>query len=170
RGISGSETQLALKESKRWHLLSLQTILSYIDVASRATKIHYMPSRSVNSTGTVFQNCNLVLRKPHTSSAYNVILANGRSGPGQNTGFAIQNCKITTATDFSPVKHSYNSYLGRPWKENSRSVVMQTTTDEAIAPRGWVEWPGAGCSILRTLYFAEYCNVRPGAATANRVQ
>ncbi|CAK9143268.1 unnamed protein product [Ilex paraguariensis] len=122
------------------------------------------------NAAAVFQNCNLVLRKPHTSSAYNVILANGRSGPGQNTGFSIQNCKITTATDFSPVKHSYNSYLGRPWKEYSRSVVMQSTIDEAIAPRGWVEWPGSGSSILGTLYFAEYSNVGVGAATAKRVQ
>jgi len=97
------------------------------------------------NAAAVFQSCNLVLRRP--GRGYNVILASGRSDPGQNTGFSIHKCKITVSSDFSPVKHSYNSYLGRPWKE-----------------------PGAGSSTLKTLYFAEYSNEGPGAGLHKRVQ
>lgn len=99
-----------------------------------------------------------------------MILANGRSDPGQNTGFSVHKCVITAGSDFSPVKHSYDSFLGRPWKEYSRSVVMESTIDDAVAARGWIEWPGYGSSVLRTLYFAEYANEGPGAGTAKRVQ
>ncbi|KAF3439748.1 hypothetical protein FNV43_RR18026 [Rhamnella rubrinervis] len=120
------------------------------------------------NAAAVFQNCFLGLRRPRGDS-YNVILANGRSDPGQNTGFSLQNCRITVSSDFSPVKHSYSSYLGRPWKEYSRSVVMESTIDDAIAPRGWIEWPGNGKSSLETLYFAEYANMGPGAGTSKRV-
>ncbi|KAF8393699.1 hypothetical protein HHK36_021946 [Tetracentron sinense] len=115
----------------------------------------------------VFQNCYLVLRRPK-GKAYNVILAQGRSDSGQNTGFSIQDCKITVSSDFSPLKNSYKSYLGRPWKEYSRSVIMESTIDDAISPRGWIEWPGS--SKVDKLYFAEYFNGGPGAATSKRVQ
>ncbi|GKU99999.1 hypothetical protein SLEP1_g12764 [Rubroshorea leprosula] len=121
------------------------------------------------NAAAVFQNCYLALRNPRKGSSYSVILANGRSNPGQNTGFSVQNCRITASSDFSPVKHQFNSYLGRPWKQYSRSVVMQSTIDDVISSRGWVEWPGAGSSVTKTLYFAEFANTGPGAGTSNRV-
>ncbi|KAK1549715.1 hypothetical protein Q3G72_006639 [Acer saccharum] len=119
------------------------------------------------NAAAVFQNCYLAIRRHH-GSGYNAILANGRSDPGQSTGFSVQKCRITAASDFSPVKHNYETYLGRPWKQYSRSVVMQSTIDDFVASRGWVEWPGAG-SYGKTLYFAEYSNVGPGAGTSKRV-
>lgn len=118
----------------------------------------------------IFQNCQLVLRRPRSHGAYNVILANGRSDPGQNTGFSIQNCRITEGSDFSPVRHSFNSYLGRAWKLYSRSIIMQSTIGEAISSRGWIEWPGTSSSSLRTLYFGEYGNIGAGAGTGMRVK
>ncbi|XVE97816.1 hypothetical protein REPUB_Repub03eG0051600 [Reevesia pubescens] len=118
------------------------------------------------NAAAVFQSCTLALRRPH--GGYNVILANGRSDPGQNTGFSIQNCRIVPSSDFSPVKHSFNSYLGRPWKQYSRAVVMESTIDDAIASRGWIEWPGAG-AYSKSLYFGEYANGGPGAGTSGRV-
>lgn len=45
---------------------------------------------------------------------------------------------------------------------------MQSNIDSVIAPRGWVEWPGAG--NLRTLYFAEFANMGLGAGVEQRVQ
>lgn len=119
------------------------------------------------NAAAVFQNCYLVLRRPKGS--YNAITANGRTDPGQNTGFSLQNCKIAAGSDYAPVKHKYNSYLGRPWKQYSRAVVMQSSIDDSISSSGWVEWPGAG-GYANTLYFAEYANVGPGAATSNRVK
>ncbi|KAL1364024.1 probable pectinesterase/pectinesterase inhibitor 54 [Arachis hypogaea] len=121
------------------------------------------------NAAAVFQTCNIMLRRPlHGGS--NAVLANGRTDPGQNTGFSLHKCAITPSSDLSPVKHSVKSYLGRPWKEYSRAVVIGCTIDDAIAQQGWVEWPGYGSSVLRTLYFGEYGNSGPGAGTARRVQ
>ncbi|WCJ42884.1 Plant invertase/pectin methylesterase inhibitor superfamily [Euphorbia peplus] len=120
------------------------------------------------NSAAVFQNCYLVLRRP-LSGSYNVILAHGRTDPGQNTGFSVQNCRITPSSEFSPVKHKFKSYLGRPWKPYSRSVVMESAIDDAISKTGWIEWPGEG-SYGKTLYFAEYSNTGPGAGVSERVQ
>ncbi|GLT56175.1 hypothetical protein SLA2020_292410 [Shorea laevis] len=121
------------------------------------------------NAAAVFQDCQLVLHRPRKGASFNAILANGRSDPGQNTGFSVQNCQITVSSDFAPVKHDYDSYLGRPWKAYSRSVVMQSTLDDAISSRGWVEWSGGESSRTKTLYFAEFANNGPGAETSGRV-
>ncbi|CAH9077071.1 unnamed protein product [Cuscuta europaea] len=118
------------------------------------------------NAAAVFQACNLVLRRPAGSQSYNVILANGRSDPGQSTGFSVQNCKITIGSDFSPVK---NAYLGRPWREYSRAVVIESDMGGAISERGWIEWPGSPSSSLGKLYFGEYANVGAGAGLGGRV-
>ncbi|XP_058079531.1 pectinesterase-like [Magnolia sinica] len=133
----------------------------------RDCDIHGTVDFVFGNAAAVFQNCYLILRRPQ-HKAYNVIFANGRSDPGQNTGFSIQNCKIMASSDLSPFKHSIPSYLGRPWKMYSRTVIMQSSIDDAIAPRGWIEWEGS--FALKTLYFAEYLNVGPGAGTSKRVQ
>ncbi|KAM7277418.1 hypothetical protein ACFE04_019284 [Oxalis oulophora] len=119
------------------------------------------------NAAAVFQNCELILRRPQYG-AYNTILANGRSYPSQNTGFSVQNCRITVSSDLASVKSSVNSYLGRPWKAYSRAIVMESTIDAGISPRGWIEWVGKSNS-LRTFYFAEYANRGAGARTSNRV-
>ncbi|KAK4396794.1 Pectinesterase 2 [Sesamum angolense] len=120
------------------------------------------------NAAAVFQSCTLVLRRPAGRRLQRD--PGQRADPGQSTGFSVQNCKITVGSDFSPVKNSYNSFLGRPWKEYSRAVVMQSNIDGAISSRGWVEWPGTGGSTYKTLYFAEYENMGPGAATSGRVK
>ncbi|GFP82141.1 probable pectinesterase/pectinesterase inhibitor 54 [Phtheirospermum japonicum] len=121
------------------------------------------------NAAAVFQSCTLILRRPRGGAGFNAILANGRTDPGQNTGFSVQNSKITVGADFEPVKNSYDSYLGRPWKAYSRAVVMQTNIDGEISGRGWAEWNGASGSTYKTLYFAEYANMGPGAGTSGRV-
>ncbi|PIM98106.1 Pectinesterase [Handroanthus impetiginosus] len=128
----------------------------------RECDIHGTVDFIFGNAAAVFQSCTLVLRRQGAS--YNVILANGRSDPGQSTGFSVQNCKITAGSGYSK-----NCYLGRPWKQYSRAVVMQSNIDGAISSRGWVEWPGAESSRYKTLYFAEYENMGPGSSTSGRV-
>ncbi|XP_022852279.1 pectinesterase-like [Olea europaea var. sylvestris] len=118
------------------------------------------------NAAAVFQSCNLAFQQRGSGGAYEVILASGRSDPGQNTGFSVQNCRISRGSDSSAAK---SAYLGRPWKDYSRAVVMQSTIDAAISTQGWVEWPGASGSRYKTLYFAEFENIGPGAGTSGRV-
>ncbi|PRQ47131.1 putative pectinesterase [Rosa chinensis] len=169
------EQALALYISSDHSVLYKCSIVGYQDTLYalalrqfyRECDIHGSLDFIFGNAAAVFQSCNLILRR---HKGYVAILASGRSDPGQKTGFSVQNCRILPGSDLSPVKHSYSSYLGRPWKAYARAVVMQSNIDDVIAPRGWVEWPEAGGSSLKSLYFAEFANMGPGAGVAQRVQ
>ncbi|XP_052112809.1 pectinesterase 2 isoform X5 [Arachis duranensis] len=115
------------------------------------------------NAATVLQNCNIYARNPPQKTI--TVTAQGRTDPNQNTGIIIHNSKITAASGLNP--SSVKSYLGRPWKQYSRTVVMKTYLDSLINPAGWLEW--SGNFALNTLYYAEYANTGPGSSTSNRV-
>ncbi|KAF9608971.1 hypothetical protein IFM89_012148 [Coptis chinensis] len=119
------------------------------------------------NAAAVFQKCNLVPRKPMSGQG-NMVTAQGRTDPNQNTGTTIQNCVIIASSDLEPVKKSFRSYLGRPWKEYSRTVVMESNIGDVIDPAGWSIW--SSDFALKTLYYGEYMNSGPGAGTSNRVK
>uniref|UniRef100_A0A0D6QUC5 Pectinesterase n=1 Tax=Araucaria cunninghamii TaxID=56994 RepID=A0A0D6QUC5_ARACU len=119
------------------------------------------------NAAVVFQNCNLLARKP-MDNQQNLYTAQGRTDPNQNTGTSIHKCNVTAAPDLFPVISSFPTYLGRPWKNYSRTVYMQSYLDSVIQPAGWLEW--SGDFALATLYYGEYENEGPGAGTGNRVQ
>ncbi|KAL7133324.1 hypothetical protein ABFS83_12G133000 [Erythranthe nasuta] len=118
------------------------------------------------NAAVVLQNCDIHARRPNPGQK-NMVTAQGRDDPNQNTGIVIQKCRIGATADLVPVQSSFPTYLGRPWKEYSRTVVMQTQISNVIHPAGWFEWDGN--FALNTLFYAEYKNTGAGAGTANRV-
>ncbi|KAA8543077.1 hypothetical protein F0562_021428 [Nyssa sinensis] len=118
------------------------------------------------NAAAVFQNCNMYPRLPMTGQ-FNAITAQGRTDPNQNTGISIHNCTIRAADDLASSNSSTQTYLGRPWKEYSRTVYMQSYMDGSINPLGWHEW--VGDFALNTSYYAEFNNTGPGSNTAGRV-
>lgn len=118
------------------------------------------------NAAVVLQNCNIYARLPLPGQS-DPITAQGRTDPNQNTGTSIHNCTITAAPDLAADNGTTKTYLGRPWKEYSRTVVMQSFLDGLIDPAGWLMW--SGDFALSTLYYAEYNNTGPGSDTSNRV-
>lgn len=59
------------------------------------------------------------------------------------------------------------TFLGRPWKIYSTTVYIESYMDGLVDPAGWQEWPGG--QGLDTLYYGEYMNEGPGAATDGRI-
>lgn len=118
------------------------------------------------NAAVVFQNCNIYPRLP-MSGQFIAITAQGRTDPNQNTGTSIHNCTIRAADDLASSNTSVSTYLGRPWKDYSRTVYMQSLMGSLINPAGWHEW--SGNLSLSTLYYAEYNNTGPGSNTAGRV-
>jgi pectinesterase len=116
------------------------------------------------NAAVVFQNCNIYPRKPPNKT--NTITAQGRTDPNQNTGISIHNCRITAAPDLKGVS-GVKTYLGRPWKQYSRTVFLKSNLDSLIDPAGWMPW--SGNFALNTLYYGEYMNTGPGSSTAKRV-
>jgi pectinesterase len=72
-----------------------------------------------------------------------MVTAQGRTDPNQKAGISIQKCDIVASSDLQPVKGSFKSYLGRPWKEYSRTAIMQSNNGES----SWVVSVGRGVSI-----------------------
>ncbi|XP_061356735.1 pectinesterase-like [Gastrolobium bilobum] len=119
------------------------------------------------NSAAVFQNCDIHARRPN-SGQKNMVTAQGRVDPNQNTGIVIQKCRIGATKDLEPVKGSFPTFLGRPWKEYSRTVIMQSTISDVIDPAGWHEWDAN--FALNTLFYGEYQNTGVGAATSGRVK
>ncbi|KAJ6819804.1 putative pectinesterase [Iris pallida] len=102
------------------------------------------------------------------SKQKNLVTAQGRTDPNQNTGTSIQSCRVVPGPDLvPPAREAVPTYLGRPWKNFSRTVYMESYIDGHVDPKGWLEWDGAVCAD--TLYYGEFANVGPGAGLAGRV-
>ncbi|XP_019193480.1 PREDICTED: pectinesterase-like [Ipomoea nil] len=119
------------------------------------------------NAAAVFQNCEMVVRKP-IENQQNTVTAQGRTDKRQTTGFVLQNCQILADDHLVPHKAKFKSYLGRPWKEYSRTIVMETEIGDLIEPEGWKPWKGD--FALKTLYYAEYQNTGPGSTLLKRVK
>ncbi|KNA10722.1 hypothetical protein SOVF_141560 [Spinacia oleracea] len=120
------------------------------------------------NAAAIFQKCNIIVRKPLTTEK-NTVTAQGRTDHNQNTGIVIQNSRIIPSSDLKPFISSIQSFLGRPWKRYSRTVVMGSYLDSLISPQGWLEWDATSFA-LNTLYYAEYKNYGPGSLTNGRVK
>ena len=119
------------------------------------------------NAAVVFQNCKIFVRKPLPNQQC-IVTAQGRSQRKEPTAIILQNCLISSAPDYFPVRHTYKAYLGRPWKEYSRTIILQCKIDDLIQPEGWLPWEGN--FALKTLFYSEYDNRGPGAAKQNRVK
>jgi len=97
-----------------------------------------------------------------------MVTAQGRSNVRESTGLVLHGCHITGDPAYIPMKSVNKAYLGRPWKEFSRTIIMKTTIDDVIDPAGWLPW--SGDFALKTLYYAEHMNTGPGSNQAQRVK
>lgn len=118
------------------------------------------------NAAAVFQNCTIRARKPLVFQQ-NTVTAQGRTDPNMNTGISIHKCNIVPTADLIPVKTTNPTYLGRPWKLYSRTVVMQSQLADIIAPAGWLYWNAT--FALDTLFYREFNNSGPGSVTKDRV-
>ncbi|PHT70212.1 hypothetical protein T459_25316 [Capsicum annuum] len=114
------------------------------------------------NSAVVIQNCNILPRRPMTGQQ-NTITAQGKVDPNQNTGISIQNCTVMPWGNLSGI----NTFLGRPWKNYSTTVFMQSNLGSFIHPNGWMPW--VGTTAPSTIFYGEYNNFGPGAKTNNRV-
>ncbi|GAB2218195.1 hypothetical protein Droror1_Dr00001414 [Drosera rotundifolia] len=116
---------------------------------------------------SLFQNCLILVRKP-LDNQQNIVTAQGRTDRHENTGIVLHKCRIQPHPELEPEKTKFKTYLGRPWKEFSRTIVMESTLTDIIQTEGWLPWEGD--FALKTLYYAEFSNQGPGAALTGRVK
>ncbi|ESQ55858.1 hypothetical protein EUTSA_v10024582mg [Eutrema salsugineum] len=115
----------------------------------------------------VFQNCEFVIRRPMDNQQC-IVTAQGRKDRRETTGIVIHNSRITGDATYLPVKAKNRAFLGRPWKEYSRTIIMNTEIDDVIDPEGWLKWNET--FALNTLFYSEYRNRGRGSGQARRVR
>ncbi|KAF4393634.1 probable pectinesterase/pectinesterase inhibitor 21 [Cannabis sativa] len=115
----------------------------------------------------LFQNCKMVVRKP-LENQFCIVTAQGRTDKREATGLVLQNCTIAGDPLYLPNKNKNKAYLGRPWKEYSRTIIMNSQIDDIIAPEGWLPW--AGTFAINTCFYTEISNRGPGSNKVRRVK
>ncbi|XP_019176918.1 PREDICTED: pectinesterase-like [Ipomoea nil] len=118
------------------------------------------------NSAVVFQDCDIHARRPGPQQK-NIVTAQGRMDRNQNTGIVIQKSRIGATPDLRPFQKEFPTFLGRPWMEYSRTVIMQSSITDVIDPAGWDIWDGN--FALNTLVYREYNNTGAGADTSRRV-
>lgn len=119
------------------------------------------------SSATIIQNSRIIVRKPGPGQ-FNTVTADGTKQRNMATGIVIQNCEIVPEQALFPVRFQFKSYLGRPWKQYAKTVVMESNLGDFINPLGWSPWDGN--MFLDTLYYAEHANTGPGSNLNGRVK
>ncbi|KAJ1390765.1 Pectinesterase, catalytic [Sesbania bispinosa] len=117
------------------------------------------------NAAVVFQNCKIMAKEP-LAKQYNTITAQGKQDPNQNTGIVIHKSSIS-ALDNENLQAP--TYLGRPWKNYSTTVVMQSDIGSLLNPNGWISWDPT-VDPPNTIFYAEYQNTGPGSNTSERVK
>ncbi|GMI95837.1 hypothetical protein like AT5G27870 [Hibiscus trionum] len=119
------------------------------------------------SARAVFQNCQMIVRKPLDNQDC-IVIAQGKKSAETNDGFVFQNCTFSGDKDYLPVKDKNKSYLNRPWRAFATVIIMQSQIDDIIQPEGYI--PMQGANGMKTGYFVEFGNRGPGSNTENRAR
>ncbi|KAJ7524900.1 hypothetical protein O6H91_17G027000 [Diphasiastrum complanatum] len=117
------------------------------------------------NAAALFQDSTLLARVP-LAQQKNTYTAQGRTDPNQNTGLVFQGSVVDGDSNLRKVIQNFPTYLGRPWKEYSRTVFLKSYEGSVINPAGWLEW--AGDFALKTLFYGEYQCTGPGSGSAQR--
>ncbi|URE15610.1 pectinesterase, partial [Musa troglodytarum] len=105
----------------------------------------------------VLQNPNIYVRKPMDKQK-NTVTSHGRDDFHENTGIVMHAAFVMAAPD---------TFLGRPWRQYSRTVYLLSRLDDLIDPAGWHAWNET--MSVSNLYYAEFQSKGDRADTSKRV-
>ena len=103
----------------------------------------------------VFENCEIFSKAP---SGYVTAASTEKE---TEFGFVFINCKLTGDSPENSV------YLGRPWRDYSQTVFINTEMGAHIKPEGWHNWSKPNAE--QTAFYAEYGSTGSGANASQRV-
>ena len=105
-----------------------------------------------------FENCHL-----HAVAHEEVMLtAHMRTGADQDRGYVFDHCRVTADPGVGKL------WFGRPWRDYSRVIFLNTRIDANLEPAGWREWTPGTTQRLATAFYAEYGSTGVGAVRGPR--
>jgi pectinesterase len=93
-----------------------------------------------------FENCE-VHAIPHEEV---MLTAHMRTGPDEDRAYVFDRCRITSEPGVGKL------WFGRPWRDYSRVIFLNTRIDAELHPDGWREWTPGTTNRLTTAFYAEY--------------
>ena len=111
---------------------------------------------STLSSGTQ-RRCSTAVSPSIAHAAGGYLTAQSNTRPGQDAGYVFNHCKITADAGAGDV------YLGRPWRDYSTVIFMNTDIEAPIMAEGWSDWKGAPQPRLPMATYAEFKSTGPGA-------
>ena len=105
-----------------------------------------------------FENCHL-----HAIAHDEVMLtAHMRTAPDQDRGYVFDRCRITADPGVGKL------WFGRPWRDYSRVIFLNTRIDARLERGGWREWTPGTTQRLATAFYAEHGSTGVGAVDGPR--
>lgn len=100
-----------------------------------------------------FDHCELFSK--YTGQTINSYVTAASTPKDQKYGYVFDHCRFTSNCP------PHSCYLGRPWREYAKTVLLNCWIGEHICPEGWHDW--GKTNAHDTTYYAEYKNAGPGA-------
>lgn len=104
-----------------------------------------------------FENCEIFMKardKKDVASGYVVAPS---TFEGQKYGYVFDRCRFTGDCPRE------SAYLGRPWRNYAKAVILNSEIGAHIRKEGWHDWDKK--EAWKTMFFAEYGNYGEGAGT-----
>ncbi|MGB4658082.1 MAG: pectinesterase family protein [Mobilitalea sp.] len=106
-----------------------------------------------------FEGCEIFSR--NIQKEVNGYITAASTPEGQSFGYVFNQCQFTSDCPQESV------YLGRPWRDFAKVVILNSVLGAHIKAEGWHDWGKK--EAQDTVYFAEYNNTGKGALTDRRV-
>nr|CAB3500565.1 unnamed protein product [Digitaria exilis] len=119
----------------------------------------------MGDAAAVFQRCVILVRRPRPGQPA-VVTAHARRDHQQTTGFVIHRSQIVADDQLAGRSPATKVYLGRPWKDFARTVVMESVIGGFVHGQGYMPWEGK--ENLGTAFFGEFANSGDGASVTGR--
>lgn len=110
------------------------------------------------SATAYFENCELY--SVNTGQEINGYVTAASTPKGQEYGYVFYNCRFTSNCPSKTV------YLGRPWREYAKTVILNSELGGHICKEGWHDWEKI--DARETVLFAEYQNFGVGSGMEYR--
>lgn len=105
-----------------------------------------------------FEDCELFSK--YVGRPVNSYVTAASTPEGQPYGYVMNNCRFTSQC---PPR---SAYLGRPWREYAKTVLINCFMDEHICEEGWDDWGKAHARA--TVFYGEYGSSGPSGSLEKR--
>lgn len=112
------------------------------------------------SAVAVFEGCELFSK--NLNQEINGYVTAASTYEGQEYGYVFIDCRFTSDAKEESV------YLGRPWRNYAKTVLIGCELGNHIKREGWHDWNKE--AARETVYYGEFKSVGPGASDENRVE